>query len=307
MRLAAIFVVLALASCKKNGDTDGDDTSSGTIEETTECLSGYKWVGGDSESSSMGPGHQCISCHEDEGAPEYAFAGTIYAGPTQADDCFGEEGVTIRLVDDNGDTWETTSNEAGNFYLSLADNSVAYPATAYTVSGGVESEMTDPVYQGECNKCHDATLRLMAHGGSGLSEESAECLSGYKWIGDDYGSQEMQPGQECIACHKTENATALSVAGTLYEASDEPDDCFGKAGVTVKVVDANSATYETTTNNAGNFYFMVTESPVVFPATVSVVHNGDESTMVSEVADGDCNSCHDASLRVVTPKTLFED
>ena len=305
--VAAMLAVLSLVGCKKDDDTDKDGTSDATSEETSECLSGYKWIGGDEDAPTMRPGHQCLECHKEEGAPEYAFAGTIYSGPIEADDCFGEEGATIRLVDDNGDTWEATSNEAGNFYLGLSNNPVAYPATAYVISGGVESKMNDEVYQGECNKCHDATLRLMVPSSEGLSEESVDCLSGYKWIGEDYGAAEMRPGEECIACHKTEGAAALSVAGTVYEGTDEPDDCFGKAGVTVKVVDANSNSYETTTNNAGNFYFTEALSPVVFPATVSVVHGADESAMVSEVADGDCNSCHDVDLRVVTPRTLFED
>ncbi|MEY4546271.1 MAG: hypothetical protein RL685_2466 [Pseudomonadota bacterium] len=99
------------------------------------------------------------------------FGGTVYpylqrdftvAGipaPT-GDDCYGLEGVTVRVIGGDGQEFVTTSNVAGNFFVEGKATDLVKPIKvylAYQPPGAqtpLEPEMfTGPSYGG-CGRCH---------------------------------------------------------------------------------------------------------------------------------------------------------
>lgn len=125
------------------------------------CISsGTRWTGGDSGSSAMNPGMDCIACHKQEG-PKYAVAGTVYSDGADADGCDGVSGVSIELRTvgiDPPQTVTATSNGAGNFYLN--SNQMFAAGTKYTarvIANGKARAMTTVQTNGACNSCHTAT------------------------------------------------------------------------------------------------------------------------------------------------------
>jgi hypothetical protein len=117
-----------------------------------ECSTGNVWSGGDEESPLMHPGGDCIGCHSAEGeGPIYTAAGTVMAAYDDPEDCYGVEGVLIRLTDADGNVHEATTNAAGNFFFA-AD--VSTPFTAEIERDGVTSAMLTPQVDGNCASCH---------------------------------------------------------------------------------------------------------------------------------------------------------
>jgi hypothetical protein len=129
----------------------------GCIDETEKvdssvCLSGTRWIGGDEGSHSMHPGRDCISCHASKGeGPGFSAAGTLFGRAGEADDCFGAASATIQLTDSAGKVITMASNDAGNFYSS---ESFAPPYTAKVIFKGEERVMATPQTSGACNSCH---------------------------------------------------------------------------------------------------------------------------------------------------------
>ncbi len=120
-----------------------------------ECSSGEAWTGGDEESPLMHPGLDCVACHEQEGeGPLYAVAGTVMGTLTEPDDCFGVEGVVVRLTDADGGVHELVTNAAGNFF-TLED--LPLPYTAEIVLDGQITAMLAAQTVGSCNSCHAAS------------------------------------------------------------------------------------------------------------------------------------------------------
>ncbi len=141
-RLPYAFVaVLFLASCA----TTSADSS---------CISsGTRWTGGNSGSSAMNPGTDCIACHASEG-PKYAVAGTVYSDGSDADGCDGIASVSVELKSvDTGETVTATSNGAGNFYLA-SNKMFAGKYTARVIANGKARAMNTPQSIGACNACH---------------------------------------------------------------------------------------------------------------------------------------------------------
>ncbi|MCA9603661.1 MAG: hypothetical protein R3A78_03840 [Polyangiales bacterium] len=121
------------------------------------------------------------------------------------------------------------------------------------------------------------------------------CSSAQSWTGGNQGSQNMNPGQACIACHKSIGfAPTFAAAGTVYPTAHEPNNCFGIAsqGATVTIKDATGATQSATVNQAGNFYFW---QPFTPPYTATVTFMGRTRQMLTPQQSGDCNSCHTQS------------
>ena len=133
---------------------------------------------------------------------------------------------------------------------------------------------------------------------------SVVCTSGSTWMSGDRGSTLMHPGRACIGCHDAEGGPRLSIAGTVYPSSHEPDDCDGARGTQVIITDAAGQTVTLTTNAAGNFY---STASLTFPINAKVVANGAETAMGAAQSNGDCNSCHtvtgtsSAPGRIVSP------
>lgn len=127
--------------------------------------------------------------------------------------------------------------------------------------------------------------------GDTVDTAAGECVSGDTWTGGNEESPLMNPGEACIACHDSEGeGPDYTVAGTVYSALDEPDDCNGVTTAVVRVTDADGTVFDTTTNGAGNFFF---EDAIVMPYTAEVeFSDGTIAAMSGEQSDGECNACH---------------
>jgi hypothetical protein len=119
------------------------------------------------------------------------------------------------------------------------------------------------------------------------------CASGTRWIGEDEGSSKMHPGRDCIACHSRESdAPSFTFAGTVFSERSQANDCFGRAGTVVRIIDANGATFDMGANEAGNFY---ANRAVALPYTVELYRDGEKvNDMKTPQTSGACNSCHTA-------------
>ncbi len=108
------------------------------------------------------PGQPCLVCHDN-----FALAGTIY----YEDLTTPFNGATISFVDSQGNQFQATTNEAGNFIVRKSEWTPVFPIGAYTDSSGnavigVTVIGTDPnnVAQmvthigrdGACASCHSS-------------------------------------------------------------------------------------------------------------------------------------------------------
>jgi hypothetical protein len=124
------------------------------------------------------------------------------------------------------------------------------------------------------------------------------CASGRYWTRGDHGDNFMHPGRACIQCH-TERARGpvFSVAGTLFNARHEENECFGNAGdaVTgrrtwVEVVDQSNRPFIIEPNPSGNFY---TTHEFRFPLKrIRVITPSGHVAQMDDPPSGDCNTCH---------------
>jgi hypothetical protein len=99
------------------------------------------------------PGQPCLVCHGGDGPAdsEFVVAGTVYAGP---DDPTPVAAATIEVIGKNLRSGSATSNCAGNFFIPLADFTLAFPATT-TVTGAATKPMLTLLNRtGSCNDCH---------------------------------------------------------------------------------------------------------------------------------------------------------
>lgn len=145
--------------------------------DTDTCLTGLRWVGGNRGSAEMHPGSDCLSCHGDDDALPFLFAGTVYAAEDEArpystqplDGCYGLEGILVTVTDGEGREQTVVTNRAGNFYLEARPSVLAWPYKAhirYPNSSLTTMMFTQP-YHGGCARCHytpssapDSDLRL---------------------------------------------------------------------------------------------------------------------------------------------------
>ncbi|MFO0608504.1 MAG: hypothetical protein U0324_35390 [Polyangiales bacterium] len=123
------------------------------------------------------------------------------------------------------------------------------------------------------------------------------CVSGVHWTRGNRGSDFMNPGQACIACHvRDREAPTFSVAGTVFNDYHEEDNCNGFASGTagtayVEIIDATGRTWRLTANRVGNF-FSENAIPGPFRRTRVYGPTGAYNEMSSAPASGDCNRCH---------------
>ena len=131
------------------------------------------------------------------------------------------------------------------------------------------------------------------------------CLSGVMWTQGNTKSPLMHPGAQCNACHSALGGPNLTIAGTVYKASHDVDDCNGAAPpptITVTITDKNDDTFTATTNAAGNFFLKKKNgngngnaaNPVP-PFKASLSDGTNTRQMVGTVTSGDCNFCHTAA------------
>jgi hypothetical protein len=163
----AVALVALLSSC---------DSLVEEREPTRDCVTGKWWVGGDTGHELMHPGRDCVGCHRENDGPPLALGGTVYPLDTtpdhQANDCFGKEGIIVRVTDAKGRVFEMTTNEAGNFYLEGDESRVAKPYSAELANAflpnsttTIKMAATKPL-TGDCNFCHlDGSTPVMAVSG----------------------------------------------------------------------------------------------------------------------------------------------
>jgi hypothetical protein len=149
-----------------------------TIQEVDKsvCFSGNQWIGSKRGDPRMYPGRDCVGCHLDNDGPEMMLGGTVYPFVQAAytddavakykqqqtgKDCFGLEGVRLTITGGDGQVFETTTNEAGNFFVEGKATDLVKPFLAeihYTdpVTGRVtEKEMSTRPNYGGCGRCHN--------------------------------------------------------------------------------------------------------------------------------------------------------
>jgi hypothetical protein len=115
------------------------------------------------------------------------------------------------------------------------------------------------------------------------------CTSGQTWNNGNQGSQLMNPGLACIACHSSGEGPRYNIAGTVYPTGHEPDRCDGTSAAQVIITDAAGKILTLTPNAAGNFFARAT---LTLPYTAKVMANGATRAMSEAQTSGDCNSCH---------------
>jgi hypothetical protein len=105
----------------------------------------------------------------------------------------------------------------------------------------------------------------------------------------------MNTGQDCLSCHGSGQSPKMTAAGTLYSKASGGS---AVSGATVTITDSKGTKIKLITGNSGNFY---TGSAISFPATVEVSKCPDTVAMPTTIAAGNCNSCHNSSMRVHLP------
>lgn len=129
---------------------------------TPQCVSGEHWVGGDIGHPEMHPGRNCLGCHEDHDGPPLVLGGTVYALGGQEDDCFGVEGVKVRITSTvTGEVLELETNRAGNFYVEGDGSTFAKPFQVQIEGWDALGNPTGPIQMatqpetGDCAQCHN--------------------------------------------------------------------------------------------------------------------------------------------------------
>ncbi len=114
-----------------------------------------------------------------------------------------------------------------------------------------------------------------------------------------------RPGQPCTTCHdgKLGSPPEFSVAGTIYRNATDPEPA---RGATVMLTAADGATYQATTNGAGNFYVTPQQFTPSYPMKASVAFGGVTVKMFSEIGRaGACGDCHSAPARSTSAGHIF--
>ncbi len=146
------------------------------------------------------------------------------------------------------------------------------------------------------NKLPSALLALFILGGCASTNADSSCISsGTRWVNGNSGSSEMNPGMDCIACHKnSQEGPQYAMAGTVYSDGADADTCDGLSGVSVELKSVDTGeTVTATSNGAGNFFLR--NVPFSGKYTARVIANGKARAMVSAQTSGACNSCHTAA------------
>lgn len=138
------------------------------------CTSGTMWTMGNARSPLMHPGLACNACHAGAGGPNLRFAGTVYRGLHDIDDCNGAgppPPLTVEITDKNGKMAKLAVNAAGNFELRAGGgggggnpNSFVPPYRARVIDGALSRPMVGSVTSGDCNSCHSAAGKNGAPG-----------------------------------------------------------------------------------------------------------------------------------------------
>jgi hypothetical protein len=105
-----------------------------------------------------------------------------------------------------------------------------------------------------------------------------------------------RPGQPCVLCHdgNVGDPPGFTVAGTVYV---DPGDLTPAVGAVVSLTDSAGKSFDTTTNEVGNFWVLPHQFTPTYPMKVRVRYKdigGDAGVpMTADVGrDGSCATCH---------------
>jgi hypothetical protein len=135
----------------------------------TVCSSGKSWPASSDEGDPrMNPGMACIQCHashaeggdgdheDDDDAPLFDIAGTVYPTGHEPDRCDGVDGASagaiVEIRGADGALFQLEVNEAGNFMRT--GKPVSRPYRARVISAAGERAMGAAQTSGDCNGCH---------------------------------------------------------------------------------------------------------------------------------------------------------
>jgi hypothetical protein len=108
----------------------------------------------------------------------------------------------------------------------------------------------------------------------------------------------MKTGNACVSCHsgsKPGGGVSMTAAGTVYSSVTGGT---AVAGATVTITGSDGTKVTMVTGSSGNFY---TGSSISFPAKIQVSKCPDTASMTETITTGDCNSCHNATMRLHLP------
>jgi hypothetical protein len=166
----------ALCTDPPDGGADAGKgpTDAGADADGGGCTSGVRWTNGDMESPLMHPGLACNDCHQKNGGPNLRFAGTVYRGAHDVDDCNGAAPpptLTVEVTDKFNRKLTATVNAAGNFLIERPKGGgggggpqFSAPFRARIIDGANSRAMVGSVTSGDCNSCHTAAGTNLAPG-----------------------------------------------------------------------------------------------------------------------------------------------
>lgn len=100
------------------------------------------------------PGQPCGACHGPDGpaTTQFTLAGTVYQSPGRPDPLTN---ATVRFIDWTGAQFATTTNCAGNFFVSGKDFNPTWPVWTKVQALGQTAEMISAAFrETSCNNCH---------------------------------------------------------------------------------------------------------------------------------------------------------
>lgn len=126
------------------------------------CTSGQSWPGGNRGNPVMHPGLACIACHQrgddvalapdDDDAPQFRIAGTVYPTGHEPNDCNGAATGSVEVSNAAGMVIATLPvNSVGNFFSTAAVPAGFHVAV---VANGKRRAMVMSPPKGDCNSCH---------------------------------------------------------------------------------------------------------------------------------------------------------
>ncbi len=171
--LPALLLAAAAFACNDELTQDVPEDVCVSLGPNGSILPGIQWIGGRRASPEMYPGRDCVGCHLENDGPELMFGGTVYPyeqrsdysarsmrTPPSGEDCFGLEGVTVRVTGGDGQEYVTTSNRAGNFFIEGKASDLKKPFKVQliyqsdTQDTPIETPMFEEPHYGGCGRCH---------------------------------------------------------------------------------------------------------------------------------------------------------
>lgn len=157
----------------------------------------------------------------------------------------------------------------------------------------LEAWITASYPAGDPNACADGGL----YDGAPVQnpyDTPVQCSSGKTVAHTTQESSSMDPGEDCMSCHKIggTNPKQFILAGTVYKTAHEPNDCNGSGPYTVSGVDKNGKAWSVKSNSVGNFY--VSAGTLTAPLSKIKITDSASKTRVmsADAPSGACNACH---------------